>query len=116
MWRDWKEHWPTILTAAALLGLVVFIHLHANPHLMFLLFYALPCALVALVVNTRWATLFVLVVSAVVPVVQYDGDPDYRPTFVFLWNLASRFLLLEIFALTLGRIRLDFKKNDHHVK
>ena len=116
MWRDWKEHWPTILTAAASLGLVIFIHRHANPHLLFLLFYAMPCALVALVVNTRWATLFVLVATAVGLVVQYDGDSDYRPTFVCVWNFVSLFLLLEILVLTLGRIRRDFKKTDHHVK
>jgi hypothetical protein len=116
MWKDWKGHWPTILTAAALLGLVIFIHRHANPHLMFLLFYALPCALVALVVNTRWATLFALAATAVGLAVQYDGDSDYRPAFVCLWNFVSLFTLLEILVLTLGRIRRDFKKTDHHVK
>ena len=65
MWKDLKTHWLTLLTAAGLFGLVVFIHLHANPHLGVFLFYALPCVLVALVVNTRWATLFVVAASAV---------------------------------------------------
>jgi len=50
--KDFKQHWLTILSATALLGVVIFLHLHANPHLMFLLFYAIPCALLALVVNT----------------------------------------------------------------
>lgn len=114
--KDLKTHWLTLLTAAGLFGLVVFIHLHANPHLMFLLFYAAPCVLVALVVNTRWATLFVVAASVVAPLVQYDGDSDYRSKFVFLWNLTGRFILLEALTLTLGRIRMEFKKSGHHVR
>jgi hypothetical protein len=116
LWKDFQAHRVTLLVATALLELVVLVHLHANPHLMFILFYALPCALVALVVNTRWATAFVLVASVVSPVIQYDGDSDYRPAFVLVWNLISRFVLLETLVLMLGRIRLDFQKNGHHVK
>lgn len=116
MWKDFKKHRLTLTTAVGALCLVVFIHLHANPHLMFLLFYAMPCALVALVVNTRWATLFVVAASLLAPLVQYDGDSDYRSAFVLIWNLISRFTLLEILVLTLGRIRLDFKKTGHYVK
>jgi len=109
--KDFKQHWITILFATALLGIVIFLHFHANPHLMFLLFYAIPCALLALVVNTRCATLFVLACSIISPVIQYDGDIDYRSWKVVLWNLFSRFILLEIIVLTLGRIRLDISKN-----
>lgn len=114
--RDWKQHHLTLLTASVLMAAVVYVHLHANPHLMFILFYAIPCALVALVVNMRWATLFVVVASVVAPLVQYDGDSDYRSPFVFGWNLFTRLVLLEIVVLTLGRIRMDFKKTGHHVK
>ena len=110
--KDFKDNRLTILSAVALLGVIVFVHLHANPHLMFLLFYALPCALVALVVNTRWATLFVLFSSFIPPLVQYEGDTDYQNTGVFLWNLISRFILLEILILTLGRIRLEFSRTE----
>lgn len=116
MMKDWQGHRLTLLTAVALLTLIVWFHLHANPHLNFILFYAVPCALVALVVNTRWATLFVIAASLVIPMVQYDGDSDYRGAFVFMWNLISRFIMLEILVLTLARIRLEFKKTDHHVK
>jgi hypothetical protein len=116
MIKDLKNHWLTILTATGLLGLVAFIHMHSNPHLMFILFYGIPCALLSLVVNTRWATLFVLISSLMAPMVQYEGDPDYRNTFVFTWNFFTRFILLEILILTLGRIRLEFSKTGHHVK
>ncbi|HTB83323.1 MAG TPA: sulfotransferase [Candidatus Sulfotelmatobacter sp.] len=116
MIQDFKRHWQTILAAVGLLGLVAFIHLHANPHLMFLPFYMMPCALVALVVNTRWATLFVIVSSILPQIIQYDGDSDYRSKAVFAWNLFFRFILVEIIILTLGRIRLEFDKTDPHVK
>jgi len=72
--------------------------------------------MLALVVNTRWATLFVLAGSLVAPYVQYEGDPDYRSTLVFVWNFFTRFVLLEIMILTLGRIRMEFNRMSHHVK
>jgi len=114
--KDLKTHWLTILTAAIMLGIIILIHFHSNPHLMFILFYGIPCAFLALVVNTRWATLFVLASSFIAPMVQYDGDPDYRYVSVFVWNLITRFILLEILILTLGRIRREFSETGHHVK
>ena len=109
--KDCQRHWLTILVATALLGLIAFIHLHSNPHLLFLLFYAIPCGLLALVVNLRWATLFVLVCSFLSPMIQYEGDVDYQNTGVFVWNFFSRFILLEILILTIGRIRLEFSED-----
>ncbi|MDR3458271.1 MAG: sulfotransferase [Verrucomicrobiae bacterium] len=116
MVKDLKRHWLTIFTATALMATVICIHARSNPHLMFLLFYAAPCALLALVVNTRWATLFVVIASFAAPWVQYDGDSDYHSAVVFTWNCVSRFILLEILMLTLGRIRLEFNKSDPHTK
>ena len=116
MVKDFKRHWQTIFVATGLLALVTFIHLHSNPHLMFLPFYIIPCALVALVVNNRWATLFVMIASIIPPTVQYDGDSDYRSPVVFFWNLVCRFILVEIVILTLGRIRLEFNKTNPHPK
>ena len=116
MWKDLKKHWQTILTASVMQAGLIFIHLHSNPHLMFLLFYAVPPILLALVVNVRWATLFVLIGSIAAPMVQYDGDVDFRSWTVVAWNTFSRFILLEIIALTVGRIRLEFKKTDSHAK
>jgi hypothetical protein len=114
--KDWSRHWLTILTAGVLLGVIAFAHYHANPHLVFILFYGIPCALLAMVVNTRWATLFVIVSSVISPMIQYDGDPDYRSIGVFLWNFFSRVVVLEILVLTLGRIRKEFSRieNDGH--
>ena len=116
MLKDFKTHRLTLLMATAIMELVVWVHMHANPHLMFLLFYAVPCVLVALVANTRWATLFVLAAAIISPLVQFEGDTDYQSTVVFAWNTVSRFILLEMMILTLGRIRLEFKKTGHHVK
>jgi hypothetical protein len=112
MARDFQRHWHTILVAALLLALISEIHAHSNPHLMFILFYAIPCAFVALIVNTRWATLFVLASSIVTPLIQYDGDIDYQHTGVFLWNFISRFILLEVVVLIIGRLRREFSRLD----
>jgi hypothetical protein len=111
--KDCQDHWPTILTATSLVGVVALVHVHSNPHLMFILFYGIPCALLALVVNMRWATFFVLACSIISPIVQYDGDSDYRPTLVFMWNFFSRFVLLEIFVLILSRIRMEFSRAEN---
>ena len=114
--KDLSGHWLTISTAFVLLGVIAFVHYHANPHLMFVLFYGIPCALLALVVNTRWATLFVIISSVISPMIQYDGDSDYRSPGVFLWNFFSRVVLLEVLVLALGRVRKEFSRieNDGH--
>ncbi len=116
MLNDFKQHWLTILTAAGLMGLVVLVHMHSNPHLMFIMFYGLPAAVVALVVNGRWATVFVLLASIISPIVLYDGDPDYRHWFIVVWNLINRFFFLEMFILILSRIRLELVRVSHHAE
>jgi len=116
MWKELKNHWTTLLTAAVLMALTAYLQTRADPHLMFLLWYAIPCGLVALVVNVRWATLFVFAASIWAQTVQYEGDSDYRVSIVLAWNFLSRLIVLETFVLTLGRIRLDFKKTGYHVK
>ncbi len=110
--KDLKNHWLTIVVSALLFWLVAMLHKQANPHLMFILFYAIPCAILALVVNTRWATLFVLASAFLAPLIQYEGDADYQNPGVFTWNFVTRFILLEVFILTLGRIRLESSRMD----
>jgi hypothetical protein len=107
---DVREHRFTLVTAILLVAGVAWVHLHSDPHLFFILFYGIPCALVALVVNARWATLFVLACSLISPLVQYDGDSDYRSAFVFIWNTVSRLILLEALVLMLGRIRMELAR------
>ncbi|HEY2330087.1 MAG TPA: glycosyltransferase [Verrucomicrobiae bacterium] len=116
MARDLEKHWVSILAAGALLIGVILVHHRANPNLMFLPFYMAPCALLALVVNVRWATLFVLLAALAAPAVQYQGDADYRVTLVFVWNFFSRFILMEILVLTIGRIRVDLQAMENQGK
>ncbi len=115
MFKDFRQHSLTILTATLILVLVAYIHHLSNPHLLFILFYGSPCALLALVVNNRWATLFVLLSAFLAPVIQYEGDSDYRSIGVFAWNFITRFILLEGFILTLSRIRREFVNSDEKV-
>jgi glycosyltransferase involved in cell wall biosynthesis len=114
--RDFKKHWETILTAGVLFIAIAYIHIHSNPHLMFILFYAAPCVLLATVVNARWATLFVLGSSLMAPLVQYEGDADYRSGLVFFWNFLTRFILIEILVLTIGRVRMDLRALENQGK
>jgi len=107
--RDVQRHWGAVLLASFIFAVTVFAHLHSNPHLMFIPFYALPCGILVLLANLRWATLFALLASVVAPMIQYAGDTDYRGTFVFLWNGFGRFFLIETFVLMLGRIRMDLR-------
>jgi glycosyltransferase involved in cell wall biosynthesis len=114
--KDLKIHWQTLLMATVLFAATAAFHRHANPHLMFLLFYSIPCAIVALLVNARWATLFVLASALAGPMVQFEGDTDYQSTLIFIWNFIGRFILLEVFTLTLSRIRqeclhLEYRQN-----
>ncbi len=116
LFTDFKHHWQTILFAGMLFTAVALVHHHSNPHLMFLLFYGVPCGLLALVVNSRWATLLVLISSLIAPIIQYEGDSDYQSPVVFVWNFITRFILLEIFILTLGRIRLEANRIEYQGK
>jgi hypothetical protein len=52
----------------------------------------------------------------IAPIIQYDGDADYRSTFVLVWNFINRLVVLEIFVLLLTRIRLELSRVTHHVK
>ena len=114
--KDLKLHWQTLLLAGLLFAAIAIVHSHANPHLMFLLFYAIPCGIIALLVNARWATLFVLAAAFMGPTIQFEGDSDYRSALVFVWNFIVRFILLEVFTLTLGRIRQECAYLEHQEK
>ncbi len=65
--KDCQKHWPTILTATVMLAVITWVHSHTDPHLMFVLIYSIPCVLLALVMNARWATLFVVLASILMP-------------------------------------------------
>jgi glycosyltransferase involved in cell wall biosynthesis len=114
--RDIQKHWGVVLLASIFFTVTVVAHLHSNPHLMFIPFYALPCGLLALLANLRWATLFALLASVVAPMVQYEGDTDYQGTFVVLWNGFGRFFLLETFILIVGRIRMDLRAEENRLR
>jgi len=108
--QDFKSHWQAIGFASVLFMLTVWLHRLSDPHLLFLLFYSVPCSFLALTAGPRWATLFVLLSAIAGPLIQYDNDVDYQSRFVFIWNFLTRFLLLETFILTLSRIRLEFSR------
>ena len=115
MLRDWQTNWRTIVVAAGVLGLVILLQTQINPHLNLILLYGAPCALLALVVNARWATLFAVISAVASQLIRYDDAPDYHSLYVLVWNVATRLAVLESLVLILGRIRYEFAQNGDQV-
>ena len=101
--------------AAGVLGLVILLQTQINPHLNLILLYGAPCALLALVVNARWATLFAVISAVASQLIRYDDAPDYHSLYVLVWNVATRLAVLESLVLILGRIRYEFAQNGDQV-
>ncbi len=102
-----SQHWVTILAGYILLAGVVALHIFANPHLVFIPFYLIPCSFLALIVGRNWGT-FAAAASAIIgPVLQSFGDPDYAFASVLLWNCVMRFVVFETVVLLLDRVRID---------
>ncbi len=114
--KDFKIHYLTLFAATLLLAAVATIHYISNAHLTFILFYSMPAALVALVVNARWASIFAFLGSAIAAIVHFNADPSNRQVFVCLWNFFTRFFFMEIFVLILARLRLELQGLSHHAK
>ncbi len=111
--NDFKKNWFTLLALAGLVAGISGLDYVTDPHLQFfMVFYCLPGALAALLVNLRWATLFVLAGATLNTWFQYVGLPDYHHPFIFVCNWLTRFILLEVFILTIGRIRMELHAQD----
>ena len=101
------NHTPSLITALVYLMMLATVHLHADPHLMFLPLYILPCLALALVTNLQWATLFSIMCAILAPLVQGFNSAEYEPLPVMLWNSSMRFLLIEMLVLLFVRIRRE---------
>ncbi len=102
----------SIIVALFYLVALVFVHMHSNPHLMFLPLYILPCLALALLTNLRWATFFTILCAVIAPLVQSHSDADYQSFEVMIWNSSMRFLLIEALVLLFARIRIEIA--DHN--
>jgi glycosyltransferase involved in cell wall biosynthesis len=110
--QDLKKNWPAISTASALFAGIAWVDAVTDPYLQFIAFYAVPALLAVLLVNLRWATLFVMAGSFTTTLLQYLQAADFHGSFIFTWNLLTRFVLLEMFILTVGRIRMELRTQE----
>jgi len=106
------DHASSIIVALVYLASLVFVHLHANPHLMFLPLYLLPCLALALLTNLRWATFFTFICAIIAPLVQGFNSAEYQSFSIMFWNSSMRFLLTELLVLLFVRIRTEINDGD----
>jgi hypothetical protein len=104
-----REHGVTVMAGMLLLGLVAWVDYATGPEVSCGPLYLLPCGALALVVGRSWATLAALT-SALSITLLRDGVAHHFHTWVspiLAWNFTMRFILFELFALLLNRIRRE---------
>jgi hypothetical protein len=105
--EQFTRNWPTILISWALIAGAAMLHHFTNPHMVFIPFYLIPCAMLTLTTNRRWGLTGALISAIAGPLVQWYGDADYAATGVMLWNSLMRFLLYATFIYLLDRVRME---------
>jgi hypothetical protein len=100
-------HWMTVVIAWSMLLGAVALHYFSNPHMVFIPFYLVPCAMLTLMLNRRWGIVAALAAATLGPLVQRIGDSDYAPFSVWVWNSSMRFVVYLMFILLLDRMRLE---------
>ena len=99
-------HWGTISTCYLMIAGTAVVHSFLNPRFTFLPFYLIPCAMLAIVINRRWATMAAIVSACVGPTLLGKVDSEFARVGIIAWNTTMRFLLLEVIILLFDRARL----------
>ena len=94
---------------AAIVALMVFAavvgaHYYADPHLLFMPFYLIPCALLTWKLDRRWGALAATSAAIIGPLIQRIKDADFQSAEVTGWNIVMRFIILQMFVLFLDRL------------
>jgi hypothetical protein len=106
VWQECLQHYKTILASLATLAIVVGLDLITGPRVSMAPFYLVPVGILALRLGLRWGT-WASVICAVlwsfIPRCQ-DPHPDWPLLF---WNSWMYFLVCQIVAVLLARIRIE---------
>ena len=107
--KCFAEHWATIVASFGVLGLIGLAHYLSNPHILFIPFYLIPCAVLTLILDRRWGIAAAAVACVIGPLVQFFGDADYAHPIVLAWNSTMRFLLYCVVVWLLDRVRGEIR-------
>ena len=104
----------TILVSFAILAAVSVAHHFTGFAVTLIPFYMIPAATLALVVNQRWGTIAAVISTVVWAALQAADNPFVNLSHfgLLLWDAAMRFVVVEIFVLLLGRIRVEIRSKE----
>ena len=96
---QFAAHWPALLLCSLLLAAVTVVHYKSGSHLLFLLFYLVPCVVLTLKTERRWGVLLATVAAVIGPVMMFVKDSGFHRLDVTLWNIVMRFIILQMCVL-----------------
>ena len=108
------RHWPVVLLAGLMLAGVAIAHYFSIAHLLFLPFYLVPCALLTWKIDRRWGALAATAAAVAGPLIANAKQPGYLKLDVMMWNVAMRFITLQLCVLFVEQIHKQKKLSQHH--
>jgi Sulfotransferase family len=106
---EFRTNTATIVLSLVILAAVVITDYFTGTYVSLLPFYMIPAGILTLVISQRWGT-FAAAISAMAWALVLNVESssiNFTHLNVWLWDLAMRFLTLEVVVLLLGRIRLE---------
>ncbi len=100
-----RQHWPLLLLAGLIFAGVAGVHYYSSTHLLFLPLYLVPCGLLTWKIDRRWGLPLAAAAAVVGPLIQGAKSADFHQPDVMLWNMAMRFLTLQLCVLFVAQIR-----------
>ena len=100
-----SRHWAVVLASGLLLLIVAMLDFVADPHMVFIPLYLLPCIIFTLALDFRWGMAAALLSAGTASLVEYLTNPAYGTGEVFGWNALMRLATFLFVVLLLERIR-----------
>jgi hypothetical protein len=99
--RRWLETGAGVLMFLA----VLWFNYRSDCHLIFLPLYLLPCVWLSIRVNLRLGVLMSLAGAVGGALIQHYADVDFRSWVVVGWNIATRFVTIQMIVAIIARLR-----------
>lgn len=108
------RHWPVVVLAGLMLAGVATAHYFSIAHALFLPFYLVPCALLTWTIDRRWGALAATAAAVAGPLITNAKQPGYLKLDVMMWNMAMRFITLQLCVLFVEQIHRQKKLSQQH--